>query len=105
MKDLLKPYMFSDGEPQEGAVLVFAHTAREAKRVGYSSSFMWGCDYIDYRVQWLRDAFLYKEADQEKLKNGIPHVVENPTACKNCLLWGYEINKEGICENCQEGEL
>ncbi len=44
---------------------------------------------------------LYKEADQDKLKNNIPHVIDNPrNTCKQCEYWGSELNEDGICSNC-----
>ena len=110
----LKVYMGYDnlGGSSEGAILIFAHTAREAKKVAWNSySFIQEiCDgeYINLRVRLERNAnHLFKEANQDKLKADEPHVIESPTTCNGCELWGYELNKEGYCEDCQadrEGE-
>ncbi|MBA7685647.1 hypothetical protein ES703_94072 [subsurface metagenome] len=63
------------------------------------------CDgeYINLRVRLERGSdFLFKEAIQDKLKADVPHVIESPTSCKGCEMWGYELNEEGYCETCQE---
>jgi hypothetical protein len=101
----LKPYMVYSREagPCEGAFLVFAHKAREAKRIGYyAMSGMITDEYIDAAVNLLKNSeFLYEQANQEKLSLNIPHVIENPVCCKGCNLWGYELNKEGYCQDCE----
>jgi hypothetical protein len=43
---------------------------------------------------------LYKEADQEKLEQNIPHVIEDPAACKTCEMWGSPIDENGFCSQC-----
>ena len=102
---MLKPYMGHGGEPSDGAVLIFAHTVQEAKRVGWAkSSVLRDCsdgEYIYLRVTYLKDCdFLLKVANQEKLKADTPHVNENPTGCKSCELWGLELDKDGYCKDC-----
>lgn len=103
---MLKTYMGYSELPEDGAVLIFAHNAREAKRIGYPVSCGWGdCDYIDYRAKLLRNhVWLFKEADQEKLKTDIAHVNDNPATCKSCELWGSELDAEGVCLDCREEE-
>jgi len=91
----------------EGAVLIFAHNSREAKKVGWNTpTFLQTiCDdeYINMRVRYLKSSgFLFKEANQEKLANDEPHVIESPTCCNGCEMWGYELNKNGYCEDCAE---
>lgn len=92
--------------PHEGAVLIFAHTAREAKTVawrGWPMQDICDDDYISATAKRLRDAeHLYKEADQEKLKAGIPHEIDSPRCCADCGYWGFELDKEGFCETCAE---
>lgn len=90
----LKPYMgFSRaGGSVEGAVLIFAHNAREAKKVGWGSLVYDICDgeYTDFAVRLIRDGeYLFSDADPEKLKADQAHVIESPkSVCSNCELWG-----------------
>ena len=89
----------------EGAVLIFAHNIKEAKKIGfYAMSGMITDEYIDTAVNLIREEFIYEQAPEwskKKLADGIPHVVDNPLSCKGCNLWGYELNEDGYCEDCQ----
>lgn len=88
---------------QEGAALVFAHSVKEAKRIAWPVIHSWGLtdEYIDLAVRWLNgDDYLFEDADQEKLANGVAHVIESPTACRHCERWGRELNHDGVCEQC-----
>ncbi|MDQ7818716.1 MAG: hypothetical protein RDU14_16945 [Melioribacteraceae bacterium] len=105
----LKPYMGYSraGGSKEGAVLIFAHTAREAKKLTFPELKGWCGDqeWIDVAVNRLKGEWLYAEADQEMLKNNIPHVIDCPkSTCKQCECWGSKLNEEGICEDCIEEE-
>ena len=100
---MLKPYMgFSRslGAP-EGAVLIFARTAREAKRISWGRFFIPDiCDeYIDYGVRLIRNgAHLMKLATSNQ-----PHVIESPPTCPRCELWGGESMRDSdgpCCEYC-----
>ena len=107
MESKLKPYMgFILDEPHEGAILIFAHNIREAKRIGWSEpSFIQDMTdtYLDFRVRFMKDSqHLFKDGNQEQLKDNIPHINESPTICKGCELWGEEHNKEGFCQSCWE---
>jgi len=106
--DSLKPYMAHSriGGAGEGAVLVFAHNTREAKRVGWCSILIDLCDgeYIDMAVKLMREPQLYENADQDKLARGIAHVIDSPKSCMDCELWGEHLNEAGVCESCAEGE-
>jgi len=86
--------------PEEGAILIFAHTAKEARVIGWGWS--WCDEYIDFGVRRLRNSdWLYKEANQLKLQNDIPHATDNPHSCKRCEMWGHaEILENGFCEDC-----
>lgn len=92
--------------PQEGACLVFAHTSREAKKVGYrESGFL--SDSVDGNFTGVAakhmkgDGFLFMEADIEKLRRDIPHCIEDPESCVTCELWGVsELDKNKECESC-----
>ncbi len=106
---LLKPYMgySRDGGSQEGAILIFAHNIREAKRLGYPA--MCGIivdDYTDMVVKWLKNSnFLFEQAakwSKDKISIGVAHAVDNPLSCKGCERWGYELNDEGYCDTCAD---
>ena|SRR5690349_18464993 len=100
----MRPYMVHGGDSRDGACLVFAHTVREARRVGFPILDNWECaDWIDCRAELLRDKqHLFAEADQEKLAAGIAHAIESPKTCPNCELWGGELNEnENGCEFCE----
>ena len=104
MSKELKPYMgYSIGlGASEGAILIFAFTAKEAKKIGYRASILTD-EYIDFAVRLMRNSpYLFKDADQEKLKSGMPHVIDNPTSCRHCESWGSEIGDDGLCQDCRE---
>ena len=87
----------------EGAVLIFANSAKEAKRVSFSDLSALGIaeDYIDVAVRWIRTSpWLFDQANKDKLKTGIAHVIDNPETCKGCDMWGGEFNDNGTCSNC-----
>lgn len=104
----MKPYMAysREGGSGEGAVLVFAHTVKEAKIEAWgivSDNFT--DEYTDMAVTWLKDRdFLFEQADPTKLTEDIPHIIESPILCKSCNFWGYKLNEQGYCEDCQ-GDL
>ena len=104
MKYLLKPYM-AFAQEGEGACLVFARNAREARNVSWKevgSAWYDPESFLDWRVQLLDqkdwDYFYEEEADKEKLEKGISHTIECPKSCKCCGRWGKLI--DGICEYC-----
>ena len=74
----LKIYMgFSrSGGSQEGACLVFARNAKEARQFAFPTIGGWfDTDWIDCAVKWMKGKdFLYEEADAEKLKAGEPQL-------------------------------
>ena len=92
---------------EEGAALVFANSAKEAKKVGWQGI---GCDltdeYIDLGVRWLKgDNYLFEQANQKKLAAGIAHVINSPKSCAMCEMWGVSpLDEKGLCEDCQELE-
>ena len=89
--------------PEEGAFLVFARTAKEARTVFWRGDAYLVCDdYLDAAVRRLRDCdWLYEDANQKKLENNIAHEVE-PKACYECGMWGQSpiSNLSGMCESC-----
>lgn len=85
----------------EGAILIFANSAKEAKKLFWKNSIMLDIDeYIDMKVILIKDKpFLEKEK-----KYDYPHIVEFPTTCWRCDMWGEEIGEDGLCDDCRELE-
>lgn len=105
----LHPYIAWAGEfPDEGAALVFAHTAREAKRLSFGTITGWWSDVVwtDLRVRRLRKHadYLASLGDPTELAALKPHVVDDPTSCTACWCWGIPLDDAGVCETCREQE-
>ena len=83
-----------------GAVLIIAHTVKEAKWLASQTYLSAYCEYFDLRVRWLRDESLLALADQDKLAQDVAHVVTDPVACESCKLWGYGVDADGNCRYC-----
>ena len=101
----LKPYMAYSREmgAQECAILIFAPTAKEAKKLGWLARDFLTDEFTDLAVKFLKDEpWIFKDANQEKLHLRTPHVIENPSCCKSCEHWGLKLNENGLCEDCQE---
>lgn len=101
----LKPYMaWAGGNPEDGAVLVFAHDSRQAKRLGFDALRGWSVDmqYIETRVRLQRDhgEWMQRLANPEALAAGRAHVVDDPACCTCCETWGTPLLPEGICTRC-----
>lgn len=102
----LKAYMgySRSAGPEEGAILIFAHNAREAKLIGWNVLESIGIceEWIDIGINLIRnEPWLFEEANQEKLSADVSHVIDNPKICKNCEKWGESpIGPDGVCENC-----
>lgn len=104
MAERLHPYMGYSGDPGEGAVLVFAHSAREAKPLAFGCLGAWfETDYIDTRVRRLRGdhAYLLTLADQDKLSAGAAHVIDDPPSCQSCNRWGTPLSADMRCADCE----
>lgn len=102
---MLKPYMgWMGDDPADGACLVFAYTAREARRLAFDVLRGWFDDaqWIHARTRRLRlhAEWLRTQADQAALAEGRSHVIDDPASCKNCDRWGPPINDTGSCERC-----
>jgi hypothetical protein len=107
LKPKMKPYMgyCRSAGPEEGAVLIFAHNLREAKKVGWKSELRDWCDgtYTNLAVEWIQnEPWLAKEADPDRMAKEEAHVVVSPKSCNCCEQWGFELNAEGYCEICAE---
>jgi len=84
---------------QEGAALVFAHTVREARIIGWHSC-GWEItdEYIDLAARWLRDSpwLMSQKLGDE------PHVIDAPKCCDVCQLWGRRPYTDRICCDCAD---
>jgi len=104
----MKAYMGYEKDcSDEGACLIFANNAKEAKSLAYEEVNGWNdAQWIDIRVKWLkRENFLFELADKEKLVKNIPHLIADLSSicCKICNCWGQEY-ENGICNSCLELE-
>jgi hypothetical protein len=106
---MMKPYMiFSQyAGPEDGAGLVFAHSHREARSVGWQ--YFNGeivNEYIDVGASLLRQHdFLLEEADLVKLANDEPHGIY-PNYCNKCERWGQSrIGSDDLCYGCRHEKL
>lgn len=107
----MRAYRVSGVAPEDGACLVFAPTAREAKAVASRSpAWDWLVDLIDgewinLRVRWLRvGADYYRVPELER--KGESYVVEAPESCGRCENWyadGLEPTT-GLCWSCFEDQ-
>ncbi len=107
MNESLKMYMgYVADSIEEGACLIFAHSAKEARQIGWPIVDSWFmCDFLYMRVKKIENKkheYLYKEANQEKLRCGESHVIESPESCARCNMWGMSEVTGGICEECLE---
>ncbi len=93
-----RAYMASGDNPHDGACLVFAPNAREARRLAWPVVREWmDLNWIEVRVKWIRGG-----ADHLREQDG-PHVVEAPKACVTCEWWHAEpYDENGRCEACAE---
>lgn len=103
---MLNTYMiFSRYDGQwDGASLVFAHSAKEARVVAWRSGNLFTSEWIDLAVRRLwNKLWLYDEALPDKLANGEAHVIDAPVSCGVCEFWGHSpIGDDGLCEGCRE---
>lgn len=105
----MNTYMVFSGSlgSEQGAFLVFAHTSREARKVGWPyASFTLTDEYIDLAARRLwNKPWLYNEASEEKLLQGRAHVIEDPISCSECSYWGVSpIGDDKLCEACRENQ-
>jgi hypothetical protein len=95
----MKAYMgFEKDYFNEIAVLIFAHSVKEAKVLGWNNCDF--CDnFINYRVTQIKNqSWIFKEMIKDT-----PHVIDNPKSCEECMMWGVsEIGADGLCEGCRE---
>lgn len=103
----LNPYMAWCGEfPEEGAVLVFARTAREAKPLGFAELSGWCSDitWTDLRVRRLRKHRDYVMGLRDPQRLDTPHTIDDPPSCERCHCWGVPLDEADVCTTCREDE-
>lgn len=82
--------------PAEGAVLIFANTAREARKLLWKQNLE---KYLDVRICLINDS---PYLEKEKLHNQPHIVVPEKSTCKKCGMWGIgEIGGDGLCDLCR----
>ena len=89
----MRAYRGYIGDPSDGACLIFARTAKEAKKL------------CGVRVKWLRDdEYLLKYVR----KGDEPYVIEAPPCCQVCGLWGTKpfVGCDGrrMCLDCESSQ-
>jgi len=105
----MKLYMGFDRQvgSEEGSILIFASSAKEARKIG------WGFVRDWFDTEWIHMAIkriktnihhLEKNANQKMLKAGISHVIDSPEICPGCEMWGGGEPENGKCEHCFEWE-
>lgn len=84
----------------EGAILIYAHNAKEAKKIGWKANTfipdLCGDEFTDFRVRLLKEPWI-----MDQLKKDGPHVIESPITCKKCEYWGLEMIGS-LCIDCHE---
>lgn len=96
----LRAYMVCEGDPGDGAALVLAFTAREAKKIGALEVSDWGDGrWTDLRVTWLRDADLSYLVTQNP-GNGGRLCNTRPLSCDSCEQWHPRALIDGRCDEC-----
>ena len=97
--------------PSEGAGIAFAHSHKEARKVGHGFLDDWGysdfwSSYIDCAAQLIRNPIdeLWLETDWSKLANNEAHAIDNPTSCGECGMWGH-VKADGVCSSCGSGSV
>lgn len=105
----LHPYIGYAGDPAEGALLVFAPTARAARPIAWCGVSSWCSDieYPDVRVRRMRQHvdYLMTLADPDKLEAGLPHYIDELPSCKTCEHWGSPLDSDGQCPACESEHI
>jgi len=98
----LNMYMAYDRQagPGEAAVLVFHHTAKEARYLAWSEEMSdWGCEFVDATATRLDKSFEHLWDCYRG--DGLPLLICDPPTCPNCKVWGYKLSADGkSCDGC-----
>ena len=86
----------------EGACLVFAKTARDARKLAKPILGGWfNTEWFDIAVKWQRDLPDHLQA----LDTGEEQAIESPPTCPNCDCWGGKFVSDGeVCTLCVDEE-
>lgn len=98
---MLKPYMGYCGAPEEGAVLIFAESAKQAKVIGFPDVQGWTqCEFTDMRVRLIKEHPDYLMTLRTK---DTPHCIDNVPSCPRCEFWGAPLNADrSACAFCED---
>jgi len=96
----MKAYMAYSREvgSEECAFLVFAESSKEAKELAWNKMpYDVTDEYTDLAIRLIKNSpWIFEEMKSEE-----PHIIASPKTCKRCELWGYELNEEGYCGQCE----
>lgn len=95
----MRPYMVFSRYvgPQEGAILVFANSAKEAKLVGWRAAKELIFDeWIEVGVHSVKENPYIKSL----AKSETPHAIVSPPSCDCCGYWGKPL-RNGLCDDCE----
>jgi len=99
----LKIYMGYDRKKDRRDILIFAHSAKEARRVGWPvMRGFYSTKWVEMGVERMRVnlEYLYEDADAVKLKADVAHANDSPRVCPNCKQWGGGRPEGGTCTFC-----
>lgn len=98
----MKAYMAFDRHAGsgEGAMLVFAANAQEARKASFGVDWHWGEDWTSWTATLIRDLPEHLAA----LGDGTPMVISSPPTCKSCKCWGGHPMKWQMCSLCWDEE-
>ena len=93
--------------PEEGAALIFAHTAKEARVEAWRKRHLFiysDIEWVDIAILRLWNSpWLIREALVGKLENDEVHIIDEPKSCNVCESWGHSsIGDDGYCDRCRE---
>lgn len=97
----MKAYMGFHGGlgSEEGACLIFANNAKEAKSLAFGVINNWfDSEWVDTRVRLIKDSeylFQYRVSFKS-------HTIEAPPTCSRCQMWGTGEIVFDICKSCRE---
>jgi len=83
------------GGPEEEAYLVFAPTAKEAKKISHGVS-MYGSEWIDWKAKRLRDL----PDHLWEMYQGHAGTCDDPPTCPRCEMWGGHKAEDETGECC-----
>ena len=108
---MLNMYMgYAKDEMSDCAVLIFAHTSKEARYLAFKElQYMVDCEFTGARVHrlWENRPHLLESANKKKYDNDEPHAIDDPGGCNNCCFWGedYIIEENGKCVFCNSDDI